>query len=543
MYLRFFSITLALLFIFHCGQSQIKSFTKYDTLRGSLSPLRTCYDVHFYNLKLNIDPDKKYIHGSNSIYFKIIEPTTRIQIDLSSRLIIDSISYHKEPLTFDRDSNAVFINFKKTITHNSSDSIAIYYSGNPIEAKNPPWEGGFVWAKDAAEKPWIGVACEGDGASLWWPCKDHPSDEADSVQMTFTVPKGLQCISNGNLAKEVSGKNFNTYTWKVHYPINNYNVTLNIGNYAEIKDEYIRPDKSTLDLRYYVLQYNEEKAREYFQQVKPMLKCFEHYFGQYPFPKDGYAIVETPYLGMEHQSAISYGNKFRKNMLGYDYIVIHESAHEWWGNNVTACDHGDLWIQESFTTYAEALFVECIFDFNTSVNYLMQQRNYIKNIEPVRGPSNVNYHYWKDSDMYYKGSWMLHTLRSVIDNDSLWFSILKEIQDQFSQKQICSAELINFISQKGMINLQPFFNQYLLHTDIPAFKYKIEKKKGKYYLIYKLDASEKDLALPIKIKSKNGNTIKIIAEDIVKKLEIEENSIEDFKIPTDLYYISVEKLN
>ncbi|MCR6637662.1 MAG: M1 family metallopeptidase [Sporocytophaga sp.] len=400
-----------------------------------------------------------------------------------------------------------------------------------------------MWTKDAQGKPWVGVACEGDGASLWWPCKDHPSDEADSVQMAFSVPKGLKCISNGNLEKEVIGKDFSTYVWKVHYPINNYNVTLNIGNYAEVKDEYVRPDNSSLDLRYYVLQFNKEKAREYFQQVKPMLKCFEHYFSKYPFPKDGYAIVETPYLGMEHQSAISYGNKFRKNMLGYDYIVIHESAHEWWGNNVTACDHGDLWIQESFTTYAEALFIECIYDYNTSVNYLLRQRNYIKNNEPVKGPSNVNYHYWKDSDMYYKGSWMLHTLRAVIDNDSLWFSILKDIQDQFSQKQICSDELINFISQKGMINLQPFFNQYLLHTDIPVFKYKIEKKKGKYYLIYKLDAFEKDLALPIKIKSKNGNSIKIIAEDTVKKIEIEENSIEDFKIPTDLYYISVEKLN
>jgi len=542
MHLRFFSIILSLLFIYHSGQSQIKSFTRYDTLRGSLSPLRTCYDVHFYNLKLQIDPDRKYISGSNSIYFKVKEPFKRIQVDLSSTLRIDSIKHHDETLHFERDSNAVVINFGK-IVDNSSDSISIYYSGNPVEAKNPPWEGGFVWSKDATGAPWIGVACEGDGASLWWPCKDHPSDEADSVQMTFSVPKGLKCISNGNLVQETFGKEFQTYKWKVHYPINNYNVTLNIGNYAEIKDEYVRPDNSTLDLRYYVLQQNENKALEYFQQVKPMLKCFEHYFGKYPFPKDGYAIVETPYLGMEHQSAIAYGNKFKKNMLGYDYIVIHESAHEWWGNNVTACDHGDLWIQESFTTYAEALFVECTFDFNTSVNYLLRQRNYIKNSEPVKGPSNVNYHYWKDSDMYYKGSWMLHTLRSVIDNDSLWFSILREIQEKFSQKQICSDDLINFISQKGMINLRPFFNQYLLHTDIPTFEYKLKSKKNKFYLVYRMRASENGFSIPIKLKLYSGKTITLIADQQFKKVELEENDLEDFKIPTDLYYISSEKLN
>ncbi len=230
-------------------------------------------------------------------------------------------------------------------------------------------------------------------------------------------------------------------------------------------------------------------------------------------------------------------------MLGYDYIVIHESAHEWWGNNVSACDHGDLWIQESFTTYAEALFVECIFDFNSSVNYLLRQRNYIKNSEPIKGPLNVNYHYWKDSDMYYKGSWMLHTLRSVIDNDSLWFSILKEIQHQFSQKQICSDELINFISQKGMINLRPFFDQYLLHTDIPTFEYKVKRKKNKFYLVYRMRASVNGFTIPIKLKLQSGKTIILKANQEFKKVELEENDVKDFKIPTDLYYISSEKLN
>ncbi|WP_028981152.1 M1 family metallopeptidase [Sporocytophaga myxococcoides] len=543
MYLRFFSIILSLQFIYHCGRSQTKSFTRYDTLRGSLSPLRACYDVHFYNLKLQIDPDKKHIMGSNSIHFKVIEPFIRVQVDLYSTLRVDSIRHHNETLNFERDSNAVFINFKNALKPYSLDSISIYYSGNPFEARNPPWEGGFIWSKDTEGKPWVGVSCEGDGASLWWPCKDHPSDEADSVQLTFSVPKGLKCISNGNLEQEVCGKDFHTYKWKVHYPINNYNVTLNIGNYAEIKDEYIRADSSTLDLRYYVLQKNKDKAWEYFQQVKPMLKCFEQYFGKYPFPKDGYALIETPYLGMEHQSAIAYGNKFRKNMLGYDYIVIHESAHEWWGNNVSACDHGDLWIQESFTTYAEALFVECMFDFTSSVNYLFRQRNYIKNSEPIKGPSNVNYHYWKDSDMYYKGSWMLHTLRSVIDNDSLWFSILKEIQHQFSQKQICSDELINFISQKGMINLRPFFDQYLLHTDIPIFEYKVKRKKNKFYLVYRMRASVNGFTIPVKLKLQSGKAIVLIADQQFKKVELEENDLEDFKIPTDLYYISSEKLN
>jgi len=543
MYLKFFTVLLSQLLFYHLAQAQHKHFTRHDTLRGSLSPLRTCYDVYFYDLNLEIDPGKKYIRGSNTIYFKATEPFKTIQVDLFSVLKIDSISYHNETLHFKRDSNAVFISFGKIIQPFSSDSVSIYYSGSPIEATNPPWDGGLIWTKDARGYPWAGVACEGDGASMWWPCKDHPSDEADSIRMTFKVPKGLKCISNGTLEEVIPCEDAQAFRWMVHYPINNYNVTFYIGNYVEVKDQYIRPDSSTLELRYYVLADNEGIALDYFQQVKPMLRCFEHYFGHYPFPKDGYAIVEAPYLGMEHQSAIAYGNKFRKNMLGYDYIVIHESAHEWWGNNVTACDHGDLWIQESFTTYAEALFVECMFDFNTAVTYLLQQRNYIKNREPVKGPSHVNYHYWQDSDMYYKGSWMLHTLRSVLDNDSLWFSILKELQQQYAQKQVCTEELVNFISQKAKMNLKPFFNQYLLNTEIPVFKYKIEKKRGKYYFKYCLKASEKDFSLPLKIKDGDGNYIKITAEDKFKKVEIGENSLEDFKFPTDLYYISVEKLN
>ena len=357
-------------------------FTSADSLRGSLRPERTCFDVHFYNLELKVDPETKSIAGFNEIHFKAVNDFDRMQIDLFAEMEIDRILLDETELEFERKHNAVFIDFPEQIPGGTLEFITVEYHGTPRVAKMPPWDGGFVWKKDKNDKPWVGVACEGIGASLWWPLKDHLSDEPDSMAFTTIVPSDLVSVSNGHLVKqEEREEGWTAWTWRVSYPINSYNVTVNIADYAHIEDTYTNASGEH-ELDYYVLSYNEEKATEHFKQVGPMLKIFEDAFGEYPFWKDGYALVETSYWGMEHQGAVAYGNKYKNNSHGWDYIIIHESGHEWWGNSVSCPDHAELWIHESFCTYSEAVYMERRFNYEKAVDYLRGHRMKIANLSP-----------------------------------------------------------------------------------------------------------------------------------------------------------------
>jgi aminopeptidase N len=350
-----------------------QNYSKGDSLRGNLSSLRNCYDVFFYDLDIHLDLEKKTLEeSSNTLYFIAVNDFNKIQIDLFKHLKINSIEFEGSLLEFSREYDAVFVKFPRLILEGEKIKIKCKYFGVPQEAKNPPWDGGFSWSKDDNNNDWVGVSCQGLGASSWWPCKDHQSDEPDSMKITFTINKNLPIISNGNLISDSTfinrdNKKSRVSAWFVSYPINNYNVTLNIGDYINFKDKYISKE-DTLDLDYYVLSYNKEKAYKHFQQVKPMLKCFEFYFGQYPFFNDGYALVETSYLGMEHQSAIAYGNNYLPGYRGntkyisdldFDFIIVHETGHEWWGNSITSNDIADMWVHEGFCTYSEVLYVEC----------------------------------------------------------------------------------------------------------------------------------------------------------------------------------------
>ena len=530
-----------------------QEFTYSDSLRGNLSEFRSCYDVYYYDLDVTVDDQQqKIINSYNNIHIKALSNFQTIQIDLFENLKIHSIQFDHKKLEFQRIHNAVFINFPRIINENEKISFKVLYSGKPRVAVNPPWDGGFSWEKDNNGNSWVGVSCQGLGASSWWPCKDHQSDEPDSMKITSTVRYPLQVISNG---KKKSDKTFfsaelqseaNKSSWYVSYPINNYNVTLCIGDYKYFNDIHIN-NFDTLELDYYVLKYNYNKARDHFQQVNPMLECFEKYFGPYPFYKDGYTLIETPYLGMEHQSAIAYGNNYLPGYNGnkqfiagldFDYIIVHETGHEWWGNSITTNDIADMWIHEGFCTYSEVLYVECIYGYDIMLKYVNNQKRSVRNDKPIIGPYNVNKK--GSNDMYQKGSLMLHTLRNLIDNDSLWFSIIKGISEEFKYKIVDGIEIINYINEKVDLDLYYFFKQYLNNADIPIFEYKIQKNGRGSTLLYRWNAIN-DFNMNIKVNI-GQKDLWLSPDSEWKEYGLGNNDIKSFKVRDDLFYVNVKKI-
>jgi len=535
---------LMLLCAYSLSAQQRPIFNRQDSLRGMLSPVRTCYDVTFYNLNLRIDPSQKNIQGYNEITFKVVDEFDKMQVDLFENLQIDSIIYKGKRLPYEREGNAVFVYFNSKLQKGTQALIKFCYSGSPIESVNPPWDGGFVWQRDSAGYDWVGVACEGRGASLWWPCKDHLSDEPDSMSINIESPVHLYCVSNGNIRKRRDlDDGFARHEWFVNYPINNYDVTINIGKYSIITDKYKSKDGDSLALNYYVLKYNHDKAVTHFKQVSKMLECYEKFFGKYPFKKDGFALVETPFWGMEHQSAIAYGNHYQNNAFGFDYIIIHESAHEYFGNSITCKDHADLWIHEAFATYAEVLYVECTQGKEAAQKYLNTLKEKIRNKEAIIGPMNVNYHGWQDADMYYKGAWMLHTLRNVIDNDVLWFNILFEMTRDYKLKNVDSKQIIDFFNKKTILDLNNIFDQYLKNTEIPTLMYKIKQKGTNVVLKYKWKANKSWFRMPFRISFGDNIDFRIYPTSSWNTEVFRDQDVDNFKLLTDLFYVNTQKVH
>ena len=527
-----------LFFIFTCVQAQ--DYNLKDTLRGALSPERTWFDVNYYHLSIDIDIETKSISGFNDIAFTVLAGSSKMQLDLFENLNIDSVVYKEVLCNVTRQFDAFFVDLPFGLKVGEFKTIRVYYHGKPIAAKNAPWDGGFVWKKDSNGLPWIGVACQGLGASSWWPCKDHLSDEPDSMRITCSVPKEIQFVGNGNLENEFIIEDQRISTWKVSYPINTYNVTLNIADYSHLEDVYIS-NFDTLALDYYVLKGNEQKAEKQFQQVKPMLSIYEELFGAYPFWNDGYALVETPYLGMEHQSAIAYGNKYKPGYLGrypgdmdFDFIVIHESGHEYWGNSISMNDIADMWIHESFCTYTEALYVEQLYGYNSMLEYLMYQKDFISGRSPILGVHGVNQK-GNSTDMYYKGSWMLHSIRNTLNNDSLWFSIVKGIAHDFLIKNCDGTEIINYMCSASGIDLKPLFNQFLGYADLPVLSYKFKNKGGKLELYYKWEAAEVNFNMPIEISVGNSEKFRIFPNSNYQSLYLGNTDKKRVKFSEELF--------
>lgn len=506
--MKYMSIVLLLVVSFSAaGQSWMAK----DSLIGYLNPYRAWYEVHYYDLTIEVDLDRQTIVGENTLHFAVQhEQEEFMQVDLASHFTVQAITMNGQPLLFERKNTAIWIAIPE-LGKGSSSSLTIRYQGRPQQAGNAPWDGGFVWEVDPAGRPWIGVACEGEGAHIWWPCKDHFTDEPDSMRMTFIVPDTLLAVGNGRLAdtQHLPGKK--AFTWKVVHPINTYNVSLNIGRYAHFTDTFhSEVTGRPLLLSYYVLENNLEKARQHFKQVKPMLKCFETYFGPYPFYKDSYKLVETPYLGMEHQSGIAYGNKYQKGYagfdqsgLGFDYIIIHESGHEWFGNSITAADLAEVWIHESFTTYSEAVYVECLYGEEKAKDYMQMQRLMVMNKKPMIGPMDVRFDGWTDdNDQYYKGALMLHTLRQALADDEQWWSLIRSFATDFAYQVTTTDSVIAYFNDRIDFDVAPFFHQYLRHSRLPVLEYTVTERNDHQAMSFRWVTDVKGFRLPIPIEGK-----------------------------------------
>ena len=520
-----------------------QNFTRKDSLHGGLRPERTCFDVQRYDLNIKINPEERTIVGYNEIGFKVVENSSKIQLDLFDNMIIDSIIHNTKKLDYKREFNAVFIDFPNGLTANSSEKIRFYYSGKPKVAKNAPWDGGFVFKKDKENRHWIGVAVQGTGASLWYPVKDTQTDEPDlGSKISVAVPNGLMNVSNGRFLGSEDLKNgYTRWDWEVKNPINNYDITVNIADYAHIHDNH-----NGLDLDYYVLKYNEEKARKHFEEVKPMMDCFQTKFGTYPFADDGYKLVETPYLGMEHQSAVAYGNKYLKGYMGsdlsgtgvgllFDYITIHESGHEWFGNSITSADIADMWIHEGFTQYTEIVFIECQFGYEKAMKYARGLNRNVSNDKPIIGPCCVNQE--GSGDMYPKGALLLNTLRHVINNDELWWKIILKYSETYRHKIIDTETVVNFFNKESKMNLTPIFDQYLRYKKIPGLEIKVVKNKLEYQ--WKTDVA--DFKMPVDIKI-DGKEIRLEPTNKAKKSKFKVKNIDDVEVLKSEFFVNVFKV-
>ena len=467
-------------------------------LLGELTAPRTCYDVTFYELNIDIDLDNRMIAGYVDFYAWAVNEFTELQFDLAKNMVLDEVNYKGRSLTYTREEDAVFVTFP-AVQAGTQFQFRVTYHGKPAEAKKPPWDGGFVWEKDKAGRDFVGVACEGDGASLWWPCKDHPTEEPDSMAINITVPSNIMCVANGRLREKVETDVRTTYKWFVTKPINNYNVSVNIANYAVIADT-IHSVTGIQPVTYYVLDYNETVAREHFKEARAMMRSLEKFFGPFPWWEDGYKLVETPYLGMEHQTAVAYGNDFKtyergiRTIYGYmDYIILHETAHEWWGNNITACDGADVWLHEGFAVYSEVLYVEDQLGYPMSIHYLLELRRGIQNRRAIVGPRGE--YYWGFEDAYTKGAWILHTLRSVLDDDAMFFGILKGFQQEFAAQIVCTEDLVEYINNATVKDFTPFFDQYIFDRRPPTLEYSLTKDK----LLYRYTGILPEFSMPVNV--------------------------------------------
>ena len=541
------SIPILLLSMLINGQtikSDSETFTHQDSLRGSITPERAWWDLNYYHLDIAVNPKTKSIKGKNTIRYTILEPNQTLQIDLQAPMKLTKAVQDGEELIVLKDGNAHFINLKKPqIKINAQEEIEIYYEGKPRVAVRAPWDGGISWKKDNNGNDFIASSCQGLGASVWWPNKDHMYDEVDSMKISVNVPKHLMNISNGRLqSTEEQDNGTTTYNWVVTNPINNYGVNINIGDYVHFSEVY-EGEKGPLDMEYYVLRDNLEKAKKQFKDAPKMMKAFEYWFGPYPFYEDSFKLVEVPYFGMEHQSSVTYGNQYKQGYLGrdlsrtgwglkFDFIIIHESGHEWFANNITYKDAADMWIHEGFTAYSENLFLDYYYGTEASADYVIGTRANIQNDKPIIGTYHVNSE--GSSDMYYKGANMLHTLRQLVNDDVKWRQLLRGLNKTFYHQTVTTQEIENYIGEFLGLNLTAFFNQYLRDIRIPNFEYSIVNNE----LNYRWTNVVKNFEMPIEISVKKDNLW------LYPNTDWQKTKIKASKISIDRdYYITHKQLN
>ncbi|SDE40424.1 Peptidase family M1 [Mucilaginibacter pineti] len=524
-----------------------ETFTRADTLRGSITtPLRTCYDINYYHLDVKFDIDKKFISGNVQFKFTATTDFTKLQFDLWNNLKIEKVVYKGQELAYKREFNAVFLTFPNAITKGSKDEFTVYYSGNPTIAKRAPWDGGIEFNVDSLGHNWVSTACQGMGASVWWPTKDQQADEVDSALISISVPNGLKDVSNGRLRKVTKLKDgYTRFDWFVANPINNYDIEANIGDYAHYETDY-QGEKGKLTMDFWPLSYNLAKAKKQWGLDAPrMLKAFEHWFGPYPFYEDGYKLIESHHLGMEHQSGTAYGNHYQNGYLGrdlsgtgwglkWDFIVVHESGHEWFGNNITSKDLGDMWIHESFTNYSESLFVEEYYGKPAGQEYVHGTRLAIQNDRPIVGPYGVNKE--GSGDMYYKGGNLLNMVRTIINDDEKWRGILRGLNKTFYHQTVTYDQVVDYINKESGMNLSPVFDQYLRHKNLPILE--IAGNAGGLFCRW-INADAKDFAMPVKVRAKGGEYQFITPTTSYTPIKLTGITKENIEVDTFNFYIGV----
>jgi len=516
--------------------------TRQDSLRGSITSEREWWDLTYYHLDIKVEPDNKFISGSNTVGYRVLKSNKTMQIDLQEPMKITSVLSDGKSLKFNREGNAYFIELKSKQKKNDVNYLKIFYEGHPKEAIRAPWDGGLSWTKDENNNHFIATSCQGLGASVWWPNKDHMYDEVDSMLISVNVPKHLTNVSNGRLRKVTEHKNnTKTFDWFVTNPINNYGVNINIGDYVSFSEVY-QGEKGDLDIDNYVLSYNLEKAKEQFKQVPMMIEAFEHWFGPYPFYEDSFKMVEVPYLGMEHQSSITYGNKYQNGYLGrdlsgsgwglkFDYIIIHEGGHEWFANNITYKDIADMWVHEGFTCYSENLYVDYFFGKEASAEYVIGTRRGISNKKPIIGQYNINRE--GSGDMYSKGANLLHTIRQLAKDDEVWRQTLRGLNEEFYHSTVTTKEIEDYISKSIGIDLSKVFDQYLRDVRVPVFEYEVINGELKY----RWNNVIKGFDMPIEVIIDGENRI------LYPKLEFKKTPIKNLFINVDDdYYVFTKDL-
>ncbi len=538
--LRFIFVAVLLLQLHLNLFAQETPITRAETLRGSITPEREWWDVLHYDLSVQFFPDTKTIKGSNVISFKTLKSGSKIQIDLQTPLSITKIIHGGVDLKFEREGFVYWVTLDKELPKGIEDKIEVYWEGRPTESRNPPWSGGITWGRDDLGEHFITTTCQGIGASIWWANKDHGSDEPDrGMNINITVPENLVAVSNGRLIAVdlVKIEKTKTYRWEVKNPINNYGVNANIGNYVNWSEKY-KGEGGDLDINYWTLPHQKEAAMKQFQEVPRMLKAFEHWFGKYPFYEDGYKLVTVSYAGMEHQSSVTYGNWFRNGYRGrdvsftgigykFDFIIVHESGHEWFGNNISMKDAADMWVHEGFTNYTENIFVEYWFGKKDGEDYVIGSRKNIRNESPIIGTYNSNRE--GSGDMYYKGGNMLHTIRSIINSDEKWRGILRGLNKDFWHQTVTTKQIEDYISSKSGIDLSKVFDQYLRTTRIPKLRYKIEGKK----VMFNYENVISGFAMPIRVNV-NGKEFAITPSETMQTKDFGEE-INSFEVNRNFY--------
>jgi aminopeptidase N len=512
----------------HGSQTDIPELTRNNYLMGFLNENRSSYRVSFYDINIDFDIENKFINGHVTIKAESLNDLNKLQIDLAENLDIIKVSSRNKDLIFSRELDAVLIEFPYDISKNNFFEFTVFYQGSPQNADNPPWAGGFTWSKDKDGRDWVAVSCEGEGARIWWPNKDHITVESDSVRMAYTVPSDMVAVGNGNLKSVSENGNKSTYEWFVSNPINNYNISVQIGNYVAVQDTFVKGD-TIYSMNHYVLDYNKELASNYFIQSKEVIRFYEKYFGDYQWYDDGYKLIEVPYLGMEHQSAVTYGNGFSiyngvrsKSWPMYgviDPLIIHETGHEWFGNSVTASDPTHIWIHEGLQVYSEAIYFEDKFDsYEVGVHYLNSLKNRIVNEIPIVGDENEN-HWALHGDTYMKGAWIMHTLRSVIDDDKIWFEILKEFMTENAKGFVNTIDFFKKVQQKTGKNYWYFAEQYFYSPDQP----KLEFYQTDSDFFYRWRNVNSNFEMPIDLLV-NGKVKRVKPELTYKSLQISKHS-------------------